>query len=199
MEWMSAPLAGKFQDHYAVLGIEPAAASDAVQAAYSKLAAKHNPRGDTPDEEKFKAVNQAYEVLSDPGARQAFDELRGGPKQEAPPKFSGPEFFEAISGELTRRQCLLCMLYDRRRLKPATPGLSLRQIESMMQITHEELQFSIWYLKQRGYVASDDKSNVTITVQGMEHLEQNLPSADGILALVKATSPAAAPASAVKP
>jgi curved DNA-binding protein len=189
---MSAPVAGKFQDHYHVLGVEPGADSETIQKAYSKLAARFHPNNkDTGDPEKFKAVNQAYEVLADPGARQAFDELRGGPKQEAAPKFSGAQFFDVIAGETIRRQSLLCVLYDRRQKKPATPGLSMRQIESMIKISQEELQFSIWYLKQRSYVASDDKSNLTITVQGMEHLEQNLPSPDAILSMVRLESPAA--------
>jgi hypothetical protein len=61
----------------------------------------------------------------------------------------------------------------------------------MIKISQEELQFSIWYLKQRSYVASDDKSNLTITVQGMEHLEQNLPSPDAVLSMVRLESPAA--------
>jgi len=69
----------------------------------------------------------------------------------------------------------------------------MRQVEGMMKVTSEELQFSIWYLKQRGYVASDDKSNVTITVQGMEHLETNMPPVEGILALIKATGPSTIP------
>ena len=184
---MSAPLAGKFQDHYHVLGVEPSADSDTIQREYVKLAGRFHPKNkDTGDAEKFDAVNQAYEVLADPVARQAFDELRAGPKKEAAPQFSGAEFFTAISNENLRRQSLLCMLYDRRQKKPATPGLSMRQIENMIQISQEELQFSVWYLKQRGYIISDDKSNLTITVQGMEHLEQNLPPADAVLGMVKA-------------
>ena len=195
---MSAPLAGKFQDHYVVLGIEPGSDSETIQRAYSKLAMKHHPiKGDAPDEERFKSINQAFEILSDPAARQAFDDLRGGPKKEIPPTFSGDQFFQALSNEVTRRQALLCILYDRRRLKPATPGLSMRQVENMMMITAEELQFSAWYLKQRGFLVSDDKSNVTITVQGMEHLEENMPSVNGIIAMIKATALSNTPAEPV--
>jgi hypothetical protein len=55
----------------------------------------------------------------------------------------------------------------------------------MMKATQEEIQFSLWYLKQRGLAVSDDKSNVQISVQGMEYLERELPAPDSILSLLK--------------
>jgi curved DNA-binding protein CbpA len=183
---MSAPLAGKFQDHYHVLGIEPNATSDTIQRVYTQLAAKYHPSNNqTGDAGKFAAVNSAYEVLADPAARQTFDSLRSGPRKEAPPQFSGMEFFHALADETLRRLCLLCVLYDRRRAKPATPSLSVRGVEGIVAATSEEIQFSVWYLKQKGLVASDDKSNIYITVQGMEYLESNMPEPDAILPLVK--------------
>jgi hypothetical protein len=40
---MSSPLAGKFQDHYLILNVEPKSDSEAIQAAYTKLAQKFHP------------------------------------------------------------------------------------------------------------------------------------------------------------
>lgn len=193
---MSAPLKGNFQDHYHVLGIEPKATSEAIQKAYTSLAARYNPKNkETADAEKFKAVNYAYEVLADPASRKMFDDLRPSPEREAGPKFEGKAFFAAVEGETQRRLCLLCLLYDRRRMKPSTGSLSLRDVESMMAVSSDQLLLSVWYLKQRGYVVSDDKSSMQITVDGMDYLEKNLPSADSLLALLKATGePAAEPA-----
>ena len=73
------------------------------------------------------------------------------------------------------RTALLCLLYDRRRLKPFTPGLSMRRVENILECTSEGLSFALWYLKQRNMVASDDKSNLQITVEGMDYLETNPP------------------------
>jgi curved DNA-binding protein CbpA len=193
---MSATLAGKFQDHYLVLGVSPSADSETIQKAYAALAAKYHPNNPaTGDREKFAAVNAAYEVLADPAARQIFDSLRSGPQKEAPPNFSGAEFFQALAEETLRRQCILCLLYDRRRQKPATPSLSMRQLESLMTASSDQIQFSVWYLKQKSWIASDDKSNLYITVQGMEYLETNLPKAGDILPLLapSAASVATAP------
>lgn len=188
---MSAPLAGKFQDHYAVLGIESTAGSDEVHRAYSQLAQKFHPNNkDTADPEKFAAVNQAYEVLMDPAARQAFDVVRSGGKDEGVFVFSGDEFFQSLENEAARRSCILCLLYDRRRKKPSTPGLSFRLVESLVKASADQLQFSIWCLKQRGYVASDDKSNLLITFQGIEHLEKHLPKLGDVTAMLKPPQPA---------
>ena len=184
---MSAQPEGKFQDHYKVLGIEPSADSEAIQSAYSQLARKYHPNNrETGDKAKFDAVNLAYEVLVNPAAKQAFDMVRsGGVEREGPLQFSGKGFFLMVAKEQTHRMALLCLLYDRRRQKPSRPGISMRQIESMLSTTSDEILFSINYLKQRGLLSQDDKSNLQITVQGMEFLEHNLPEPEAVLALLK--------------
>ena len=69
---MSAP------DYYSILGVPRDASADQIKKAYRKMAMKVHPDVATdPDaEEKFKQVNEAYEVLSDPNKRAIFD--RGG-------------------------------------------------------------------------------------------------------------------------
>jgi DnaJ domain len=184
---MSAPLAGKFQDHYAVLGVDPKAKNEVIQQAYTELAAKYNPRkgGPEADNEKFEAVGLAFEVLLDPAARASFDSLRPGAAQDDAPQFSGMPFFSSGAGEVTRRRVVLCVMYDRTRHKPIRPGLSMRQLELMVTLTTEELQFVVWYLKARGYAAMDDKSNLQITVDGMEYLDSNFPSSEEIMPYVR--------------
>jgi hypothetical protein len=186
---MSAPLAGKFQDHYKVLDIDPKSDLDTVHQAYSKLAEKYNPRNaQTGDQARFDALNMAYEVLCDPGLRADFDKLKGGGEEKAEFKFSGLDFFAALGHETALRAAMLCLLYDRRRLKPFTPGLSMRRVENMLESTAEGLNFALWYLKQRNLVASDDKSNLLITVEGMDYLETNPPTPEMVLPLIKAAA-----------
>jgi hypothetical protein len=183
---MSAPLAGKFQDHYRVLEIDPKANLDAIHQAYGKLAEKYHPRNaSTGDQAKFDAINLAYEVLCDSGLRHEFDKLKGGGEEKAEFKFSGLDFFAALGHETALRAALLCLLYDRRRLKPFTPGLSMRNVENMLETTAEGLNFALWYLKQRNLVASDDKSNLQITVEGMDYLETNPPTPEMVMPLIK--------------
>jgi hypothetical protein len=183
---MSAPLAGTFQDHYAILEIDPESVSETIQRAYAKLAQKyHSKNSATADAEMFGAVNTAYEVLSDPQLRRAFDKLKGVGQEENGPKFRGVEFFDALGCEALRRAAILCVLYDRRLTKPSAPSLSMRHLEIIVEATAVELSSALWYLKQRGLAASDDKSSLQITVDGMDFLERNKPLAEDVMVFIK--------------
>ena len=68
----------EFQDYYATLGIARDATADQVKRAFRRLARKHHPdlnAGDRAAEERFKAINEAYEVLGDADTRRKYDEL----------------------------------------------------------------------------------------------------------------------------
>jgi hypothetical protein len=198
---MSAPAAGKFQDHYAVLDVDPKADSDEIQAAYAKLAQRYQPKSPTADAEKFEAVNLAYEVLSDAELRTGFDKIKGVGQDQSAPKFTGLEFFDALGREALLRVALLCVLYDRRKVKPLAPSISVRHLETILESSSDEMTSVLWYLKQRNLVRSDDKSSLHITVDGMDFVENKKPTADEVMRFIKPDAIAASktPASPVTP
>ena len=66
------------RDYYEVLGIDRSADEAAIKSAYRKLAKKYHPDvnpGDKTAEEKFKEVNEAYQVLSNPQKRAQYDQF----------------------------------------------------------------------------------------------------------------------------
>ncbi len=68
----------EYQDYYAVLGVPRAASQSDIKKAFRKAARKHHPdtnTGDAEAERKFKAVNEANAVLSDPDKRALYDRL----------------------------------------------------------------------------------------------------------------------------
>lgn len=68
----------EFKDYYSTLGVAKTATEKEIKQAFRKLARKHHPDvnpGDKTAENKFKAINEAYEVLGDPPKRKKYDEL----------------------------------------------------------------------------------------------------------------------------
>ena len=93
-------MAIEFKDYYKSLDVPRTASADELKAAFRKLARRYHPdvakgADKKKAEEKFKEINEAYEVLSDPDKRKRYDEL--GPNWENPsPQASGP--FGGASG-----------------------------------------------------------------------------------------------------
>jgi curved DNA-binding protein len=98
----------KFKDYYAALGVERGATQDEIKKAYRKLARKYHPdvSKERDAEERFKEVNEANEVLSDPEKRAAYDQMGqhpAGQEFQPPPgwdagfEFRGREGFEGFS------------------------------------------------------------------------------------------------------
>jgi curved DNA-binding protein len=68
----------EYKDYYKVLGVSKGAEKDEIKKAFRKLARKYHPDvnpGDKASEEKFKEINEANEVLSDPEKRKKYDQF----------------------------------------------------------------------------------------------------------------------------
>ena len=88
----------KYKDYYEILGVSRDADAAAIKSAYRKLARKYHPDVNKTKEaeEKFKDINEAYEVLSDKAKRQRYDSLgsnwQGGADYTPPPGFENFSF-----------------------------------------------------------------------------------------------------------
>src|SRR6266446_7075766 len=79
-------MAVEFKDYYKTLGVARNASDEEIRKAFRKLARQYHPdvaKDKKAAEEKFKEINEAYEVLSDPEKRKKYDELGASWKQGA--------------------------------------------------------------------------------------------------------------------
>jgi curved DNA-binding protein len=89
----------KYKDYYESLGVPRSASEADIKKAFRKLAREHHPdvaKNKKQAEEKFKEINEAYEVLGDPAKRKKYDEL--GPNWSSGADFRPPPGWGSFGG-----------------------------------------------------------------------------------------------------
>jgi curved DNA-binding protein CbpA len=189
------------QDYYEFLQISPSAEPDTIHRVYRFLVARFHPDNhDTGDAEKFFLLTQAYEVLSNPERRAAYDAKRQA--SQLVPLSTSIDFMDSIKGELNRRLAMLAVLYFQRRTNPYAPEVSLRDIERRLGFPRDYLEFTAWYLCTKEYITRADNSDFTITAAGVDFVETqrvNIPVLDKLLTATSEASHATTGGATAKP
>ena len=161
------------QDHYEVLQVSANAEPETIHRVYRLLASRLHPDNqDTGDDAAFRRLALAYGVLGDAEQRARYDATYQTRRARLWRLFGSPAApGEAMEFERRVRSAILGVLYTKRRAEPFAPELNVGDVEELLGVPREHLDFSTWYLREKRLISINDQSQLAITVDGVEHLE----------------------------
>jgi curved DNA-binding protein len=160
-----------FVDYYEVLQLSPRATADTVERVYRVLAKRYHPDNqETGDAQTFSELHEAFEVLSDPRARAAYDVSYDEQRQVTWKVFKQESAGGDRANDRRLFHAILSLLYIQRRRDPEKGGLGTVALERMLACPQEHLEFPLWYLKQRGWIERLESGHLAITVEGIDKL-----------------------------
>ena len=165
-------------DYYEVLQVNASADPETIDRVYRMLAQRFHPDNQqTGNESRFRTLLEAYTVLRDPEKRARYDVLHQQRRQDRWRLVaSGAQSENDFEMEQIVRLTVLEALYTKRRLEPSNPGIFFREFERLTGRPREHLDFTIWFLVQKKFVVLGDNSQLVLTVEGAEYLEQTYRS-----------------------
>ena len=163
-------------DYYEILQISTKADPETIHRVYRLLAQRYHPdNAVTGNEESFRMVTEAYAVLSDTEKRAAYDVNYQANKQLRWQIFDQHEAATGKAAEKAKRRGILDLLYTARRNQPASPSMTLHELEDLLGCPREHLEFSLWYLKENGLITRTDNARYSITAKGVDFTEAESP------------------------
>lgn len=160
-----------FVDYYEALQISPNADQETVHRVYRVQAQRFHPDNqETGNASAFRLIADAYQTLSDPKKRADYDAQHRTSRPQ--PKFD-PNVSPAstLAEEHKKRYEILTILYRKRLAQPDQPAMGLRELLDLLGMPREQLEFSLWYLKEGGYLLRTDSARHSITLKGVELIE----------------------------
>jgi curved DNA-binding protein CbpA len=181
--------AQSFVNYYEVLEVSPRANSAAIEHSFRQLARRYHPDNQvTGNRSKFDSVVAAHKVLKDTVKRAQYHEEH---KNHLPPYWPSAEeeaggadvkvelngaghgdggFIDGsgIDRDVSIQNSILVLLYLRRRRNIREPGMGDAELERLTGCPPEHLEFHIWYLKAKNWIATGEDGLFAITIDGVD-------------------------------
>ena len=163
-------------DYYEILQVSSTAEPEPIHRVYRLLAQRYHPDNQhSGNAERFRVLHEAYTVLSDPERRASYDISYVERKQQ---RWRSAASHARIENDFELehfiRLTVLEVLCAQRRTESSRPGVFFGDLEALTGKPREHLEFTIWYLTQKNFVQRGDSSQLTITADGVDYLEQHL-------------------------
>ena len=171
-----------FIDYYEILEISPNASSETIERMFRYLARRYHPDNQTTgDRDRFDLVLQAHNTLRDPVKRVEFDieyEYNSGQRSELTKDARDSEI---VDRDVDVQNKLLALFYAKRRRDSKDPGLGDGELEILLGCPIEHLEFNIWYLKEKRWIARTETGTLAITVEGVDRASSENHAAKKLL------------------
>jgi len=160
-----------FVDYYEVLQLSPNATPDTIERVFRLLAKRFHPDNqDTGDPAAFTSITEAHAVLSNPERRAHYDLTYDRNRSLQWQIFDQQSAAGGREYDQRLFHGILSLLYVARRRDPKRGGLGTVQIERLLGVPEQHLEFPMWYLKQHGSIEILDSGQYAITVAGIDQL-----------------------------
>jgi DnaJ domain len=161
------------EDLYELMQISPNADFETIHRVYRLLAQRFHPDNqDTADPEMFRKVLEGYKVLSDPEKRAGYDSQYKIHRERRWKIFDQDRAMRGVKGEKAKREGIMGLLYTKRVNEPTAASMDARELEQLLGVPREHLEFSLWYLREQGLVIRSDNGRFQITVKGVDRAEE---------------------------
>lgn len=156
-------------DHYTVLQVSTTAEPSTIDSAYDFLSQRyHSSSPATANPLIYNRLVEAYQVLSDPLKRTAYESERSLNKNGA----------AVAKGDRNRvtitriRNEMLELLYWRRVESPYKPVITIHEFETILKLPKDQMEFNLWFLRDKGFIARNDNACFVITAEGVAAAEK---------------------------
>lgn len=158
-----------FTDLYELLEISPNANSETIERIFRYFAKRYHPDNpETGDVDRFNDLVEAHNTLKDPVKRAEYDVQYYGRLQLNRQTVDEASDGKGLDRDVVIQDRLLSLLYVRRRRDVNNPGIGDSELETLSGCPSEHLDFHLWYLKAKGWIAKTENGTFAITVEGVD-------------------------------
>ena len=159
-------------DYYELLQLHQKADPDTIQRVYRLMAQRYHPDNkETGNTERFRVITDAYQTLVNPERRASYDLKTDAQRQRRWKIFDQDSSANGVGDEKRKRDGILGVLYTKRLKDAGHPTMSIQEFEDLLGVAREQLEFSVWYLKEQGQIVRTDSGKYSITIKGVDAAE----------------------------
>ena len=158
-------------DYYDILQVSPRADNETIERVFRHLAKRYHPDNhESGNSAKFAELVTAHDILSDPVQRAKYDVTYSHVRETRWKIFNQESATSEISNDSRIRVAILSLMYVARRNNTLEPGIGTVELERILAVAREILDFQMWYLRENGWVERLTTGQYAITAQGVDKL-----------------------------